>query len=354
MEQRGSGDGWILVEILGDAPTVIAEGIKQRQCRPLGNVYRGRMLTLVAGAIDTVKSSGQPVQVALGETVGDIDFVVGKPVLGPGGDVLAVQIFTGRADSPVPPPHRAAGWEWNLSVSAGPRRTRWTREFRSLYGVADTRPEHGYFGLADLYRRVPRISDIAVLMERVDNARDGEFLSGELIARHDDGMLRLVRFVRRAVETPEGVVLRGVDHDVTHKTDVGELAIRVMDSDIASTVHAVAGVHAALVDSQHGYAIKWITAPLAGLSAAAEGGQIGLLHDEDLADVRQRITARLPGVARVALSDGSWSRHTVRTFPVPGYGSTPVVMMTFSGACPEQHAQQVSGGGCAVPDCQLA
>ena len=150
MEQRGSGDGWILVEILGDAPTVIAEGIKQRQCRPLGNVYRGRMLTLVTGAIDTVRSSGQPVQVTLGETVGDIDLVVGKPVLGPGGDVLAVQIFTGRADSPVPQPHRAAGWEWNLSVSAGPRRTRWTREFRNLYGVADTRPEHDYFGLADL------------------------------------------------------------------------------------------------------------------------------------------------------------------------------------------------------------
>ncbi len=177
MEQRGSGDGWILVEILGDAPTVIAEGIKQRQCRPLGNVYRGRMPTLVAGAIDTVKSSGQPVQVTLGETVGDIDLVVGKPVLGPGGDVLAVQIFTGRADSPVPQPHRAAGWEWNLSVSAGPRRTRWTSEFRFLYGVADTRPDHGHFGLADLYRRVPRLSDIAVLMERVDNARDGEFLS---------------------------------------------------------------------------------------------------------------------------------------------------------------------------------
>jgi hypothetical protein len=311
VEQRGSGDGWILVEILGDAPTVIAEGIKQRQCRPLGNVYRGRMLTLVAGAIDTVKSSGQPVQVTLGETVGDIDLVVGKPVLGPGGDVLAVQIFTGRADSPVPQPHRAAGWEWNLSVSAGPRRTRWTREFRFLYGVADTRPDHGHFGLADLYRRVPRLSDIAVLMERVDNARDGEFLSGEL-------------------------------------------AIRVVDSDIASTVHAVAGVHAALVDSQHGYAIKWITAPLAGLSGAAEGGQIGLLHGEDLAAVRQRITAGVPGVARVALSDGSWSRHTVRTFPVPGYGSTPVVMMTFSGACPEQHAQQVGGGGCAVPDGQLA
>jgi hypothetical protein len=128
----------------------------------------------------------------------------------------------------------------------------------------------------------------------------------------------------------------------------------VVDSDIASTVHAVAGVHAALVDSQHGYAIKWITAPLAGLSGAAEGGQIGLLHGEDLAAVRQRITAGVPGVARVALSDGSWSRHTVRTFPVPGYGSTPVVMMTFSGACPEQHAQQVGGGGCAVPDGQLA
>ncbi|MEN0134991.1 MAG: GAF domain-containing protein [Rhodococcus sp. (in: high G+C Gram-positive bacteria)] len=354
MEQRGRGDGWILVEILGDAPTVIAEGIKQRQCRPLGNVYRGRMLTLVAGAIDTVKSSRQPVQVTLGETVGDIDLVVGKPVLGPGGDVLAVQIYTGRANDPVPQPHRAAGWEWNLSVAAGPRRTRWTREFRNLYGVADARPEHGYFGLADLYRRVPRISDIAVLMERVDNARDGEFLSGELVARHDDGALRLVRFVRRAVATPEGVVLRGVDHDVTHKTDVGELAIRVMDSDVASTVHAVAGVHAALVDSQHGYVIKWITGPLAGLSPEAEGGQIGLLHGEDLAAVRQRMPGRRPGPVRVAVSDGSWTRHTVRAFPVPGYGSTPVVMMTFSGARAEQHAQQVGGGGCAVPDCQLA
>ncbi|KAF0958109.1 GAF domain-containing protein [Rhodococcus sp. T7] len=354
MEQRERGDGWILVEILGDAPTVIAEGIKQRQCRPLGNVYRGRMLTLVAGAIDTVKSSGQPVQVTLGETVGDIDLVVGRPVLGPGGDVLAVQIYTGRADGPVPWPHAAAGWEWNLSVAAGPRRTRWTREFRNLYGVADTRPEHDHFGLADLYRRVPRISDIAVLMERVDNARDGEFLSGELIARHDDGALRLVRFVRRAVATPEGVVLRGVDHDVTRKTDVGELAIRVMDSDVASTVHTVAGVHAALVDSQHGYVIKWITPPLAGLSKEAAGGQIGLLHGEDLAAVRQRITGRRPGQARVAVSDGSWARHTVRAFPVPGYGSTPVVMMTFSGAGSEQHAQQVGGGGCAVPDCQLA
>ena len=105
VEQRGRGDGWILVETLGDGPTVIAEGIKQRQCRPLGNVYRSRMLTLVAGAIDTVKSSGQPVHVALGETVGDIDLVVGRPVLGPGGDVLAVQIYTGRADGPVPLPH---------------------------------------------------------------------------------------------------------------------------------------------------------------------------------------------------------------------------------------------------------
>ncbi len=353
MEQRGSGDGWILVEILGDAPTVIAEGIKQRQCRPLGNVYRGRMLTLVAGAIDTVKSSGQPVQVALGETVGDIDFVVGKPVLGPGGDVLAVQIFTGRADSPVPPPHRAAGWEWNLSVSAGPRRTRWTREFRNLYGVADTRPEHGYFGLADLYRRVPRISDIAVLMERVDNARDGEFLSGELIARHDDGMLRLVRFVRRAVETPEGGAARRRSRrhtqDRRRRTgDSGDGFGHRVDRARGRGGSCGTGRFTARVRHQmdHGTA-----------GGSVRGG--GRRADRTAArrrprDVRQRITARLPGVARVALSDGSWSRHTVRTFPVPGYGSTPVVMMTFSGACPEQHAQQVGGGGCAVPDCQLA
>ncbi|MCQ4121212.1 GAF domain-containing protein [Rhodococcus tibetensis] len=353
MDQQGN-DGWILVETLGDAPTVIAEGTRQRQCRPLGNVYRGRTLALVAGTIASVQASRQPARVLLGETVNGIGLVVARPVLGPGGDVLAVQVFTAPADRSPPAPHRAAGWEWNLSASAGPRRTRWTQEFRKLYGVSDTRPPHAYFGLADLYRRVPRISDIAVLMERVDNARPGESLSGELIARRDDGTLRLVRFVRRAVDTPEGVTLRGVDHDITDRTDAGELAVRIMDSDVAATVHSVAGVHAALVDSYHGYAIKWITAPLPGLSAEVEGGQVSLLHGDDLGAVRPHEPARLPGVARVSMADGSWAPHAVRAFPVPGYGSTPVVMVTFSAARPEQHSQHVGRGRCAVPDCQLA
>lgn len=316
----------LLIETLTDTPTLIAEGDSTRASRPLGNVLRGELLSAVAEVVNRVCSAAESSKVLMG---GGGGAVVGTAVCGPGGDVLGVQVTPVSPSARSPEPQAVAGWEFVLPRPGEPLRTAWTQQFRNLYGI-ESYPElpsadtSAGVGLADLYRRVPRPADVAVLMNGVADAQPGDQLDGQLIARHDNGSLRLIRYVRRVVQTPEGLALRGIDHDITSTTTTGDLALKTLDSEIASTIGRVAGVQCALVDCASGFVIKWITEAPPGLDMHVSSGQAPII-DEHVLEAVRRDTAV---VAQLPVTDKA--RFLVQNFRCIGHGTTAAALMMFT------------------------
>ncbi|WP_405138056.1 GAF domain-containing protein [Nocardia sp. NBC_01388] len=319
LEVRDSRN-WLLIETLSEVPTVIAEGDRQRQLRPLGNVLRGKIFESVSEVVAQVRSSREPLVRDLSSTEADACPLIAHPLIAPCGEVFGVHVHLGEPDIAAPHPPRAAAWTWRTNSIGAPMRTPFTSDFRDLYGILDDRPEHAEFGLADLYRRIPRMSDVAVVMNGVDSAVAGDVRSGHLIARHDSGRRRLIRYVRRSVSGPDGVVLRGIDHDVTAPGQEPLLEIETADADIAHRIARSSGSYTALVEVRSGWVIRWISEPIPGLTLEARGGAAPLLPNAPTPS----------GEATTVMVGSPLRRYCVQALEWIRFGSSQAALMTFT------------------------
>lgn len=314
--------GWLLVETLSDTPTVIAEGNRQRQLRPLGNVLRGKVFEAVSDIIAEARRSREALcrDLSIAKSDGDATLLVAHPISAPCGGVFGVQVYIGDHEQRVTPPHRVAAWEWRTNSTGAPMSTVFTRDFRELYGIVDSRPDDTLFGLADLYRRIPRMSDVAAVMNGVDSASAGDVRTGNLIARHDNGQRRLIRYVRRAVPQDNGVSLRGIDHDVTAPEQERLLEIETGDADIAATIARSSGSYGAVVELRSGSVIRWVSEPIPGLDLDVRGGVSPLLE-----------TAPKPSGEPTIVATGSpLRRYRANALEWIHLGSSQAALMTFT------------------------
>lgn len=317
---------WYLVETLTDSPTVIAEDDTARRCRPLKNMFRGPALPAVSAVVSEVRATRKSAHAPIPRVFGDLESLIGIPVFGPSGEVFAVQVTCrDKSHAQRPPTPVVAGWEFEIRSPEHPLRTQWTSQFRQLYGIADSADKDlskESMGLADLYKRVPRPSDVARLMTGVIDARDGHLDDGTLVIRRDDDALRLVCYVRRAISDKGSTWLRGIDHDITSTTSTGDLAIATLDAEIASTIARTTGTHCALIDARTGLVISWVSEPVEGLDDDTIGGRTPLLDRETCLALR----SNFPTVTSLT----NHQTMLVRSFPCIGHGATAAALLLLS------------------------
>lgn len=316
---------WLLVEILGDKPTIIADGDRARRSRSLHSYLRGQELTTVRQAVQDAQRTGEPGQITeSGRTVHAL------PVSGPSGQVLGVQVWSAGDPGSTPAPPRVAASEWDLTDPSVPPSTRWTAQFRTLYGVLDDRGADEPFGLADFFSRIPNVGEITRAMHDVSHRAADSVFVNEFIARHDDGTARVIRSTRRAVRVGERTLLRGMDHDIT-AAEPEVLHLDTVDHDIAALCLRRWGADGVIVDLRHGTAIAWISpVPHGVLDREVAGGIQPLLHSADRADLVDVLRARASASAQVRVRTGQgWSRRTVHIDRVPGYGDAQAALLVM-------------------------
>ena len=115
--------------------------------------------------------------------------------------------------------------------------------------------------------------------------------------------------------------LRGIDHDITSTTTTGDLAISILDSEIASTIARTTGTFCAMLDAHAGTVITWISEPVNGLDDDTVGGRTPLI------DANQRATLRnhRPTVACL-----NGQLMLLRSFPCIGHGATAAVLILLT------------------------
>ncbi|MCX6469820.1 MAG: DUF5593 domain-containing protein [Corynebacteriales bacterium] len=289
---------WLLIETLGSDLRVVAQGAKPRGWRRLGNVVRGEELRAVDSLVKSCRARGEAVLRRFG---GSPDTAVGQaiPLIGPSGDVYAVQVYLGRDDAEFEPPPKAGTFEWEPTSPDRPPRLWLSEETLDILCMDVAYRDRAIYGPADLFTRTTNMASVAQVLGALrDPGLDGGDL--QFTIRRDDGVLRRIHYVYRGVETPGGLRVRGSMMDVTASEDRRALEIDCLDSSLAQLAFGHLGVHGAVVDTQFvrvPYVVKWLTTHPAGMGHGASTGQPPGIHPDDLP-----VVARLCVEARTTLS----------------------------------------------------
>lgn len=113
MAATGLGGQWVLVETMGEEPTVIGVGARLRDMRRLTNMFRGAAKSTVDALIEQATAKREPdtrrIPASATDQLGG-PFGLAVPTVGPVGNVVAVQLWFGRPESePEPPPTLGCG-----------------------------------------------------------------------------------------------------------------------------------------------------------------------------------------------------------------------------------------------------
>lgn len=310
----GVEDDFVLVESLGDEPTIIAQAGKERDFRKITNIYRGPARTvieqLVADALLADSFILRPVPENATATLGKSSYAA--PILGPDNVVYGTRVWTGQGE---PPQHQIVGtWEWELGLVDLPPRLRASTAFLDMFGVGTEHRDRTVYGPADFFGRVVRLSDIATLWQQVKSAQSGDSYTGSIIIRTDAGDLRRIHYAQRFVETAAGPRLRGICRDATG-TDLQDLQASLLDADLSRMLIGLQGMFGFVGDITFPNApciLKWLTSYIPGIGHGVSTGQTPAIHPEDLpqvvvwlAEVRE---TGLPvsGLVRLRHHGGGW------------------------------------------------
>lgn len=181
---------WLLVETMGDDPTVIAEGDRPRDMRKISSMFRGPVKDTVSGVIEEAISAREPVTrpvpPAAVETLGG-RFGFAAPTIGPTGSVVAVQCWFGSAEDNPGPPDPIGVWEWELGLEDRPPRLQLTTSALDLLGIDQKFRDRSTYGPADYFTRIERVSDLIDLDTKIKTAAPGDHSHGTVIVCPDGG-----------------------------------------------------------------------------------------------------------------------------------------------------------------------
>lgn len=307
---------FLVVEALGDEPTIIAQAGKERDFRKVTNVYRGPARSaierLVADALVADDAVLRPVPENAAAALGQSAYAA--PIMGPDNVVYGAHVWTGHGE---PPPLQSVGtWEWELGLVDLPPRLRASTAFLDMFGVSTDHRDRIIYGPADFFGRVVRLSDIATLWQQVKTAQSGDSFTGTVIIRTDAGDLRRIHYAQRFVDTPAGPRLRGICRDASG-SDLQEQRASLLDADLSRMLIGLQGMFGFVGDITFPYApciIKWLTSYVPGIGHGVSTGQTPAIHPDDLPQVvvwiaevretRQPVT----GMIRVRHHGGGWIR----------------------------------------------
>lgn len=313
---------WLLVETLSEVPTVVSEGDRARNFRPLGAYLRTGVRVAALTAVSAVQRSGRPVDVP----IADGGAVRAVPVFGPSKRVHAVQLRIGESDPGTRP--FVAAYEWIVGEPARPLRSFWTDDFQRMYGLEERRSIATPFGLADVFRRVPGLAEVTKAMRGVYDPTPGDSFVNEFLARHDDGSDHLIRSVRRVITVEGRTLIRGVDQDVTARLDLWEATYAAIDHDALRLSLDRSRRYAAMIDLRHGGVMTWIGSGVPPVARSVASGLEPFIHSDDVGRVAAGVAAGRPTATEVRLNlYTGWRSVPVQLDRMIGHGPTVVCLL---------------------------
>lgn len=326
---------WLLVETFGPSttePTVIGIGMTPRNLVPLRTVVRSpTSMRLVLAATTRAHHSGQELDV-----VQEGKRIIARPLATFSGVVHGVQIWSGSPGDDVPPRPMAGAWQFNLTTDkiAG------SDDLLDLYGVPPEQRRHER-NTAEAFGRLITNVDESSALAKIVQARPGTEHHATWTVKRDDGELRAVHFVCRAVaEDLDGqpvVVLRGITHDLgpAEKTSAAPPPVILAQQVLAGL--AEPGTSRAIVNLNTLRIIRWV-------AGDDPPGNIAWMHDptdpvdhwihpEDLALARRMADSLIHGkaedVLRLRTLDHDWRPVRVEAHLVLLDSSTTAALFTL-------------------------
>lgn len=304
----------LLVETLGDEPTIVVEDGAPRKFRRLSNSLRGAPKAAVEQAIASACSTKRiaSVEIAGASRKDRPRSAVAAPVLGPDKSVLAVDVSLNPDDVGAAGP--VAAWEWELGLEDLPPRLTLSGEFFEIYDIGDDFRDRTVYGPADFFARIVRLSDVLAMWMAIRDARIGDKADGEVIIRRESGQLALIRYAQRCIATPAGPRLRGICHEVPN-VDAQDLRNAVLDNELSRHILRIQGMYAYVGDTVFPQApciLKWLTSWVPGIGHGVSTGQTPAVHPDDVPKVVEWIQqARqtqepVTGVVRTRRAGGGW------------------------------------------------
>lgn len=266
---------WLLIETLGDEPTVIAVGSRLRKATPLRRFLNSSArVHAICAAVDESASTGQPTRIEWGKHV-----VQAIPVLMTDERVHGVQVWAGSGVKPAPPRPRIGAVVWNLT-------TRVAADTRSALLNAGldpaVEPTHGRFFAADLPVGELHPNEIHVLTLALRSS-PGDTISDTWNLTTRMGNPITVSFFSRVVveESASGegnILCRAMNwresREVAYQYDQ-HLADRILRGMTDPSVYRV------LVDLDTWGLLKWIDAPCPLFDWRGINPHLPLLHPDD-------------------------------------------------------------------------
>ena len=308
----------LLVETLGEEPTVLVQAGRERDFRKITSIFRGSARTTVDRIIDDVREHRAPTQRVVPDnalsTLGRTGFAL--PVVGVGNVVYAAHVWTGDEAQD---PETVGTWEWELGLEGLPPRLRATDEFFDMFGIGDEYRDRSVYGPADYFGRVVRLADIAELWHAVKTAKAGDATTGFFDIRTDAGELRRIHYAQRFVETDSGPRLRGLCRIAPATIYSTHQRAQMLDSDLSRTLIGLQGMYGLVGDFTIPTApcvLKWLTSYMPGVGHGVSTGQTPAIHPDDLpqvlgwiAKLRENPAESVSGTLRTRSGGGGWLKY---------------------------------------------
>jgi hypothetical protein len=302
----------LLVEVLGDEATIIAQAGKEREFRKITNVYRGASRAVIDKLVIDVRRAddvvSRPVPDNAAASLGTSSFAA--PIRGTDNVVYGAHVWTGAGDPPQLDP--VGTWEWELGLEGLPPRLRVSEAFLDMFGVAAAHRDRVVYGPADFFSRVVRLSDIAKLWQDIKTAQTGASFSGTFVIRTDEGELRRVHYAQRFIETQAGPRLRGICRSIPTEDQL-EFRASLLDTELSRTLIGLQGMFGMVGDVTIPNApciLKWLTSYVPGIGHGVSTGQTPAIHPDDMGQVVQWINELrdrpASGTVRLRHHGGGW------------------------------------------------
>ncbi|CPT83589.1 Uncharacterised protein [Mycobacteroides abscessus] len=297
---------WMLLETLGDEPTVIAIGSQARNLAPLESVLRrNRHRPLIEAAIADCRRTGE---VTAAFTPARDRVVHVHPISMDKANIHGVQVWFGPADVDPPPRPLAGACLGDLDTSL----TTLTAGYFEVMGFdPQNRSERQAIaeGLAPV---LPSPRNTELMAHVVNPELDSTFCGTCLAADHQGNTLQVHYAGRASKETdPAGAVAR-INRIICTRVENRPAEPRVGLAQQILEAVATPGVHRLLMNVDTFAVLKWMEEPYPDLAWRYNPDRPETIHPDDEASARQMRdelrAGSTTGVLRVRAISGGWLR----------------------------------------------
>jgi hypothetical protein len=311
-----AGWNWLLLEVLGDEPVVVAQGHNLRRFVPLTSFLRRTSnITAIRAAVDATidQKSGLVKTVADGQTI-----IRTEPILMSDGRMHGVHVWTGPP-TVRPRPRSVPGavvWDVTAGIATDTRQALWVAGLN-----VDTEKTHGRTFAEDIPMGDINVDEPEVLALAVNTKPDDTFCTTWDLTAYDGTPIRTSFVARTALEPSAD----GTDHLIARAMNwrVPRDKTAVPNQHLAARIlHGMTqdGIHRALVDLKTWNLLKWLDPPCPHVDWRSAGVSRPFIHPDDRPVVRSMTQkfARDPaaGVLRIRGWNDSWATMHVTVYRV--------------------------------------